>query len=399
MPHTMSYARMSAGNQLYTGTWHTPLGGSYEGTALILFQAEDTATPAVTDETLVSPYLDLRAPWLAIHSPADGQFQGGQALLVSGAAEAYAQIALVAIPEDPHFVSIPAATTSDLDGSWQLALAIPASGRYTLQAQATDGAGNRSPVVTISVRVDQQGPAVTAINATPTYINPTVVNATTLAATIEDDLTGVGRVTGVVYDLPGGPESWQDEFFRHITDHDVFLLHVYGIPAETGEGQKYVDITAEDWVGNRTTVTLPAFVVDKTLPRVSSVALSASGSNLYLPGSQVFYYGPLSTGLLFVQANVDDTHPLTPSLAVAGIRDVTFPSLFQANDGGTLPGDGSPALSLTYVYTVTGSTYAGDGRIVSVSDRAGNTFSVPGSDPRHFVVYYDPAAPQFDSVS
>ncbi|MFZ6029572.1 MAG: RHS repeat-associated core domain-containing protein [Chloroflexota bacterium] len=78
---------------------------------------------------------------------------------------------------------------------------------------------------------------------------------------------------------------------------------------------------------------------------------------------------------------------------------MTFPSLFQANDGGTLPGDGSPTLSLTYVYTVTGSTYAGDGRIVSVSDRAGNTFSVPGSDPRHFVVYYDPAAPQFDSVS
>ncbi|MFZ6029591.1 MAG: hypothetical protein ACOYYS_17905 [Chloroflexota bacterium] len=105
------------------------------------------------------------------------------------------------------------------------------------------------------MRVDPHGPAVTAFSAAPTYINPTVMNATTLAATIQDDLTG----------------------------------------------------------------------------------------------GQAFYYGPLSMGVLFVQASVDDTHPVTPSLAVVGIRDVTFPSLFQPSNGSVRQGDGSPAGGMSIV--------------------------------------------------
>ncbi|NUM49365.1 MAG: hypothetical protein HUU38_32090, partial [Anaerolineales bacterium] len=52
----------------YVYTWQSPASGTFEGTAIFAFQAQDTALPPVFDERFVTPYLDLKPPWIALHT-------------------------------------------------------------------------------------------------------------------------------------------------------------------------------------------------------------------------------------------------------------------------------------------------------------------------------------------
>lgn len=394
------------GTEVYTGTWHTPSGGKFQGTVAVLFQAEDTAAPPLYEEVLVTPYLDLLPPWIAIHQPVNQQVQGGTTLTVTGVAEPYSTITVAALPlsgqipggETPAPV-LDGVTTSDGAGYWQLTLYPYNGGRFTVTAQATDRAGNVGPAATALVTVDTTGPTVEDYWAVPFYINPQFPhNTVTLSALIKDNLTGVVSATAVIHNLPQIGNTVERQYTRDATNFDLFELLVQ-VDDDAAEGLKQVTIAAWDWAENESQVTVPGFIVDRTPPRALDLALDKVGENLYVPDNQTVWHGPASVGnVLEVSVTVNDQNPPLDVNEVAGVDFVTFPNVFGS---GTVmaPANGAVANTLvTWPFTATGTLAAG-GRSLTATDRAGNVSPRIGDAPVNFTVYWDATVPQFSNFA
>ncbi|NUM45746.1 MAG: FG-GAP repeat protein, partial [Anaerolineales bacterium] len=413
-PNEAPIIELSAGEangetQPWTGAWHTPATGNFQGTAIMLFQALDTAAPPVYEEALAAPYLDLIPPWIAIHQPTDGYIQAAATLTVTGAAEPYSVIQVEAVPfegqptpggETPAPV-LSATTTSDETGYWQATLQIYSGGHFTLTAQATDRAGNLGMLVAAEIIVDPSGPTIVATGATPAYLNPGPTSAVQLFAQIED-LTGVYGASGVLYDVPqDGNISPAEAYTRDAEDPTLYTLMV-DVPQATSEGKKEVQITATDWLGNSTIFTATAFIVDKTDPRALNLTLdTAPNTNLYVPNNQTVWHGPQSGGnVLYVTLTVNDENPPLDWTAVAGVDFVTFPNVFATGDGAVVPANGAVFNTLmTFPYTTTGTLDPGGDPVLTATDRAGNV-SPRGTDPQAwFTVFWDEVLPILNALS
>ncbi|MCP4288267.1 MAG: hypothetical protein GY792_28160 [Gammaproteobacteria bacterium] len=280
-----------------------------------------------------------------------------------------------------------------------MVITVKVAARYTLQAQATDRAGNLSAVVESLVTVDFSGPEVQAASATPAYLNMVGdLDHTTLHATIVD-LTGVVEASATVNDIDGS-NDWTHLYTRVTGAPNDFELPVPDTALENAtEGRKTVTITAEDWLGNESVTETDGFIVDKTDPvLIGDPVLLNAGENLYLPDGLTLYHGPQSTDdSVLVTMGVDDTNPNAD--AVAGLDYVTFPEVF-GDDGENEPQDGVVTTIATHVYTADGNPHVGHSsndneKTITATDRATNESGISPA----FTVYWDPNAPNMSNFA
>ena len=195
-----------------------------------------TASRTIRVDTVAPP-----AP--AITSPAENAVLGSSFVLEGTLADD-----ATAVRVSDNAVDLGTATLG-AGGTWQFMLAGLADGTHVLTATATDAAGNASPPVTRTVRVDTAAPTV-AITARPT--SPTTATSATIAFTASEAATFTCTVTAP--HQAGSPQPCTSPFVVPTPD----------------EGEYRIEITATDEDAGLSSVPVPVVVlVDRTAQAVA----------------------------------------------------------------------------------------------------------------------------------
>ncbi len=137
--------------------------------------------------------------------------------------------------------------------SWTADLSLLPPGSYTLEAQATDAAGNLSLVAQVSFGIDAAPPTcgvcATLTGDADTYAT---TSAVTLASDVVDDTTLEAMVTGDIADAFAG--TW------------VAWEGTLGLTLTAGEGTKFVDVSFRDQAGNLSGPHSTSITFDETPP-------------------------------------------------------------------------------------------------------------------------------------
>jgi len=365
-PLTMT--TQSAGR--YTAAWQTPASGTFEGIAIVRFDAEDTSSPLPNHGAqFVQPYLDLLPPATALTWPPVGYAQTDSQLTVQGTSEALSTIVITATRGAQ---SVTTSATSDALGHWSAALTLP-DGVYALSAQATDLGGNTGPATApIMATIDTSGPMIGALAMEPQYVQPG--RTVTLTTTIRDAVSGVREAEARI-------AGWPSTLSLDPVIGDQYRT-IALIDPNAAEGQQAVTVQAWDALNNTSVVTDSGFIVDGASPALSAPALVVTATNVVLTGTTL-YYGPNTVGQVTTRLTAGDDSVL---VTTAGLEALSFPSIFD-NDGQTLTLNGvRTAAEYSHAYVITGT--ASGLYTVQAADRAGNT-----ADSLAFRVLYDSTAP------
>ncbi len=201
------------------------------------FDAEDTAIPPLASHVDVPLVIDASPPPRpTINSPLDGAVIPTDDVRVTGEAEKHSRVTLYAN-------GAPLATTSaNAWGDWGVTLEDLADGIYTLQAQASDAAGNPSELsLPVAVTVDTQPPVVSQA-----WVNPLAVRTGSALATYaraQDAASGVAQVQATRLRPQGGVVS-----LYYVPTNDWWTN---SHPVElTGDSSQTITVTAVDGAGH-----------------------------------------------------------------------------------------------------------------------------------------------------
>lgn len=172
------------------------------------------------------------------------------------------------------------AVTASVDAT--IPAGLPA-GNHDIIVSATDAAGNIGTSAPIVLTIDQTGPAMTGVVASPSATNGakgfnSSVNAVRVTGSATDDaaVSNIARAEGF-FDVVGAPGtgfpfvptdgSWSS------TTESVYADIPLPTVSALGEGPHTIVVRARDAVGNWGTTSPAALMIDKTPPIVSGIAL------------------------------------------------------------------------------------------------------------------------------
>ncbi|AIF98090.1 beta strand repeat-containing protein [Alteromonas australica] len=278
--------------------------------------------------------------------------------------------------------------TVDASGNFSIDVTDPLpEGGYTVEAIATDEAGNSTTINDNTGVIDTTAPELTLDELTPE-------NNTTPAITGTADLPAGSIITLTVTDSAGNTQT----FAATVQSDGSFSANV---PAPLAEGDYTVTATAQDTAGNEGSDTENGGSVDTTAPLITldpqgisnDNTPTISGSTDLIAGSTVSITVTDSTGsqqtfTATVDANGDFSADV-PDPVADGNFDVTATATDTAGNTTTDTNNGeinsaAPSLSLDPLAsgndttpTISGTTDLAPGRTVSitVTDSAGNTQS------------------------
>jgi len=167
------------------GTWTIPSQGLGEGEYDIT--ASVTTTGGTITDGPVRIFVDTTPPVIVLINPADGSETSQATVTVSGTTEASATINVSISDENGQVVFTGAAVNTN--GSWSVVSTALPEGTYTVQASATDTAGNVGTSAIHTFVLDTTPPAITLI--TPTQGSQTNNTTPEVSGTTEPGATVV----------------------------------------------------------------------------------------------------------------------------------------------------------------------------------------------------------------
>ncbi|MBI5655738.1 MAG: Ig-like domain repeat protein [Geobacter sp.] len=253
----------AVGTTSWTFSWQPVLDAAYT----VRSRAIDVNGNVQTTPASVSVNVDNTAPAAVISSPLNNASVRGTTVTVTGTAadptSAGSGIRQVDVSTDGGTTWLPASGTA----SWTFTWTLPADGTYTLQARATDHAGNQGSSTTVSVRVDKTAPAV-AITAPTSGTTLPVGTSYTIAGTATD--TGGSGVNLVEISLDSGT-TWLT------TTYDA-VGGTWSYPWTLPVNSTYQILArASDVAGNTATTSAITATINNPLPSATIVA-PASGA-------------------------------------------------------------------------------------------------------------------------
>jgi len=280
----------AVGTTSWTFSWQPVLDGAYT----IRSRAIDVNGNIQTTPASVSVNVDNTAPTAVISSPLNNASVRGTAVTVTGTAadptSAGSGIQQVDVSTDGGTTWLPASGTA----SWTFAWTLPADGTYTLQARATDHAGNQGSSTTVSVLVDKTAPAV-AITAPTSGTTLPVGTSYTITGTATDGGSGVNLVE---ISLDSGT-TWLTATYGAGTWSYPWTLPV--------NGTYQIVSRATDVAGNTATSSAITATISNPLPSATTVSPAAgtfvNGLTLAISGTAVA--GNPVLGLSRVEVSID----------------------------------------------------------------------------------------------
>src|SRR5207249_4760742 len=276
-----------------------------------------------------------------------------------------------------------AATTSNTVAAWTSAATLPTwssqnDGTYTVQATATDKAGNTVTGASVSFTLDKTAPTTASVT---TPANGSTYGASTVPATFSgsaaDDNTGLGlNANSTTFTLQRGSDNfywtgsaWQSGIFNLATTHSATTGGTVAAWSSSAilptwssqtDGTYRVQAKATNKTGNTVTGTAVTFTLDRTAPTASvttpangsvfqaavpasfsgsaadnngGVGLNANGTTFALQRSSDNFYW---TGSAWQSAafNLATTHSATTgNTAAAWTSNAAFPTWASQSDG------------------------------------------------------------------
>lgn len=144
--------------------------------------------------------IDTTAPDTTITAPVDGSTTNDGAVTVTGTSEPGAQVQ-VTVTDDQGTTVFDGTVTTDDMGNWSVDAGMLGDGTYTVNANASDAAGNTAQAPSTTFTVNTSAPTVTitspAANETVEDLTPTITGTADPGATIEVFVDGnkVGEAT------------------------------------------------------------------------------------------------------------------------------------------------------------------------------------------------------------
>jgi large repetitive protein len=264
------------------GTWTidaTALpDGAYTVNATVLDSAGNQASAGPVAFTV-----DTMAPAITLLTPADDSVTNDATPTLSGTAELGATVQVI-VRDDAGMIVFTGAPAVAADGTWSVDATALADGAYTVQASATDAAGNAASSAVNAVLIDTMAPVV--VISSPADGALTAERQPTFTGTSEPGST----VTVELLDAAGAVL----ETFTAIADN-TGAWSVGPTTAALDDGDYTVSASAIDAATNASAVTTASFTVDATaLPLTidaptagAVVAMTPAISGTTAPGAEV----------------------------------------------------------------------------------------------------------------
>lgn len=234
------------------GDWSVDAAQLPEG----FYSLAGTATDAAGNSTMATPVsftVDTTPPALTFDSPADGTVSNNTTPALSGTVDNDASVVVRVLDDQGNEVQVLA--TNVLNGAWDANALALAEGTYTLEATATDAAGNTT-TVSNTYTVDLTPPALTF--DAPADGDSVNSNTPALSGTVDNDASVVVRVL--------------DEQGNEVQVLAANVLNGAWDASATAlaDGTYNFEVTATDPAGNTTTLT-NTVTVDTAPPAVALV--------------------------------------------------------------------------------------------------------------------------------
>ncbi|MSM38917.1 MAG: hypothetical protein GJT30_04750 [Geobacter sp.] len=311
----------AVGTTSWTFSWQPVLDAAYT----IRSRAIDMNNNVQTTPASVSINVDNTAPTAVISSPLNNASVRGTTVTVTGTAadptSAGSGIQQVDVSTDGGTTWLPASGTTTWTFSWTL----PADGMYSLQARATDYAGNQGSSTTVSVRVDKTAPSVaitapTSGTTLPTGTSYTITGTATDGGSgvtlVEISLDNGGTWLTATYDAVGS--SWSYPWTLPVNN-------TYQILAR-----------ATDVAGNTATTSAITAIISNPLPSATIVSPAAgafvNGLSLAISGTALA--GNPVLGLSRVEISIDGG---TTWQAAGGTTTWTYTAALPQHPSGYVP--------------------------------------------------------------
>jgi MYXO-CTERM domain-containing protein len=248
-------ATLTVNSDPTTGAWSAPAQGFGDGT-YVLTASSTTVNGTFTDVATFT--IDTIAPVLTIATPADGSATTDTTPTISGTSDPNQEV-VVTITDDGGNVVEVLNPIADMSGNWTVDASALADGAYTVDAVATDVAGNTTPAGPNNFVVDNTPPPITLDEPANVSVTnddtPTVAGTTEAGVTVEVELfDGGGNSLGTFAATVDGAGNWSVD-----------------LPQQP-EGGYSVTATATDAAGNSSTAGPNIFSIDTTPPPVQITA-------------------------------------------------------------------------------------------------------------------------------
>ena len=244
-----------------------PLDGTADGQHSVHFRATDKAGNVSTPVNLTFT-LDATAPMIVITSPAPGQSGRTDVTVVGRVTDNLSGVASLQARID---AATTIAVSFDVSGNYTFTTSLPrdgsADGAHTVHLQATDHAGNVSPLVDLAFSLDTTPPRIVITQPSG---SPLTNQNLLVTGTVSDNLSGVktlqARVDNATFVNVSFNASGAFTFTTTIPlDHSADGLHS-------------IAFQASDQVGNVSGLTSVGFTLDTTAPAVTIALDPASDS-------------------------------------------------------------------------------------------------------------------------
>jgi hypothetical protein len=234
------------------------LDGTADGAHAISFRAVDRAGNASAPAN-VTFTLDATAPLVVITSPSDGSTTNVNVTVIGKVTDNLSGVASLTLQLGSE---LPVPVTFDSAGNYTYLTSLPADGSadgsHTVRLQATDAAGNVSPIAQVSFTLDTTPPTIVITNPTAAL---TTSSNFTISGQVSDSLSGVASLTATVDGSAAVPVTFDGS--GHFQFTTQFALD------GTNDGPHTVIFHALDHAGNASAKPVDPLTLDTTPPAVS----------------------------------------------------------------------------------------------------------------------------------
>ena len=289
-----------------SGNWSfdttTLTEGTYTAEATAVDSGGNTSTPASVSFTI-----DVTDPTVTLDTPADNSDLTDNTPTVSGTAEVGSTVTVEITDSNGNVVETQTPTV-DVNGNWTFDAAQLADGAYTVEATATDDAGNATTAGPNTFTVDTSAPVLTV--STPTDGSSTNDDTPEISGNIDDP---GATVTVVVLDDQGNAIETLTPTVDANGDWSIDA-------SQLAEGTYSVQVSAIDGAGNASNTVNNTFTVDLTDPTVS-ITGPADGSTTSDDTPTIT--GTVSEPVATVTVEITDSNgnvieTLTPTVGAGG---------------------------------------------------------------------------------
>ena len=289
--------------------------GTYTVEATAVDNGGNTSTPASVSFTI-----DVTAPSVTLDAPADNSTLTDNTPTVSGTAEAGSTVT-VEIKDSNGAVIETQTPTVDANGDWTFDAAQLADGSYTVEATASDAAGNSDTAGPNSFSIDTAAPVLTV--TTPTDGASTNDDTPAIEGTVDDP---AATVTVIVRDDQGNAIETLTPTVDANGDWSIDA-------SQLAEGTYSIEVSATDAAGNASNTENNTFTIDLTDPTVS-ITGPANGSTTSDDTPTIT--GMVSEPAASVTVTITDSNgnvveTLTPTVAAGGGWSVDASQLADGN--------------------------------------------------------------------